>query len=428
MDQSKSEVKGLGLEKPNNRPVWKLVAGTIAGIALLALLRSNGPLERLTELPRGTNDWFFAVHQGRVYFQQYRRGPRYAVASIGVHGERPLQLLNVSVQPEELHFTDAGLFYTATEPVASLPRRLLADSPRQTTDSAGPSTTARPDPVDQRIWPRLPRKRKVWLPLDGGTPKELIPQERAASVQVRGGYCYWVRSTRTGPGQPLVLPKAERPWGDLLVAPLTGGPPRRIARVPDDIALQPCGEGVCWRDSSSSRPALLSTCPPDFSIEAFPNFRSSWPQALVGDRLCWLDAGANPSAPESQRRQSVASARRDGSDYRVLLDLGPGPNSTTRVNELFSDGQSLYFAIDRLTGPKTVRQIVRQQPEAGSKPETLFETTNVGLYPIGVDQGFLYLVSWEERENWFDWSQAGLRRRRVGALCRIRLSSGGGKS
>lgn len=428
MDQSKSEVKGLGLEKPNNGPVWKLVAGTIAGVALLALLHSNGPLERLTELPRGTNDWFFAVHQGRVYFQQYRRGPRYAVASIGVHGERPLRLLTLPVQPEELQFTDAGLFYTTTEPVVSAPRLSLAASPRPSTNNPAPTTTARPVSVDQRTWPRLPRKRKVWIPLSGGTPKELIPLERASSVQVRGGYCYWVRSARTGPGEPLVLPKAEKPWGDLLVAPLTGGPPRRIARIPDDSALQPCGAGVCWRDGSPNRRTLLSTCPPDFNIEAFPNFRASWPQALVGDRLCWLNAGADPPTPESQQRQSVASARRDGSDYRVLLDLGLRSNNTTRVNELFNDGPSLYFAIDRLTGSKPMRQIVRQRVEAGSKPETLLETTNVGLYPIGVDQGFLYLVSWEERENWFDWSQAGLRRRRVGVLCRVRLSSGGGKS
>jgi hypothetical protein len=38
-----------------------------------------------------------------------------------------------------------------------------------------------------------------------------------------------------------------------------------------------------------------------------------------------------------------------------------------------------------------------------------------------VARDYLYFVAWEERENWFDWSRAGLMRRRVGVLRRIRL-------
>jgi len=416
---------GTGLGKPVSLHLGRLLAGLTAAVLLVAVLRLTERSERLIELPRNATDAPVLVRAGRVFYQPLRRGPDFTLVGLPVQGGRPQRLIQdpaLTSRVERIQVNSAGIFYTFGEPGDPS----LNTGPGSSPMGVGASNTAQPTMPPVRVmgltrWPQLSRKRGRMAPIEGGSPQELIPDEYASTLQIREQYCYWIRSRRTG--DRLLTREVERPHGDLMVADLAGGPHRRLGRVPDDLLLQPCGAGICWRQDSDSYSALLTCGPPDFSIEAFPHFPPGSTPVWLGDRLFWLQDDATAPASVAPRFHLLMSARRDGSDRRLLWDADTRGNPSGSLNGLFDDGRDLFFIADRLASNKLTRAITRYRLAPMSKPEILLRTAGVAnaFRTISVDGGYLYLINWEERENWLDWSRAGLMRRRVGVLRRIRL-------
>lgn len=396
----------------------------------MGFLRSQNRVERLFELPRGGGidlaGGFVAVRDGEVYFTQFHRRSAFTLAAIPLRrGPSDLRILLEGTGkrvPDLVQLAGGRIVYLVTDtlpgsvaPSSGAPtsRTALLPSPDGPEFSRFPAGGARARPDRRRAW---------WLPRTGGEPQELIPNEVTSTILVSGEYCYWVRQPHGGRRRRLTRAEFTAPTGELLAVPLSGGPPRRIARVPEYVALSTCGSGICWRAGTPPQSALFTTGPPDFEIEAVPGYPAVASPIWIGDRLYWLDGGAPQPPTEAPRGASLVSTRRDGTDRQILYGANYNPDAPQQLSLLLDDGQSLYFCADRMVGGKLQRSFMRRSLTANEQPELLLQTSLPSLRPLAAEAGYLYLISWEERENWFDWSARGLLRRRVGVLSRIPLA------
>lgn len=410
--------------KTRRNPLGGAVIALVAAALLCGLLRSPNREEHLLELPRGAgigpSGGFVAVQGNRVYFSQYRRRQPFALASVSLQdGPRTSQELPSGFgprPPDTIQLYPDRIVYLANELLARPPGNPGLSPTSDFRDLNAPREPPAPLRPDAEPVTTVERRRAWWIPLAGGMLQELLPEERTPSLQVSGGHCYWVRRPTRATNQPA----GALPVGELLAKPLDRGATRRIGRVPENLSLLPCGDGICWRMGTGRHSALFTAGPPDFAVEAFPGFPQVAAPAWIGDRLYWLDGSAPVPPGDPPRGRSLVSTRRDGSDRQVLYDIGFSPDAYTQINELLSDGQDLYFCADRSVRGKHQRRILRYRLTE-RRIEQLLQTSTPALRPLGTDSGYLYLVSWEERENWFDWSPQGLLRRRVGILHRILL-------
>jgi hypothetical protein len=199
--------------------------------------------------------------------------------------------------------------------------------------------------------------------------------------------------------------------------------------VPWDARLQSREGCLFWLGEPawpSLERVLRSYRPGNHRAVVFQRFFGDSAPAVCGDRFYW-SSGTRLAPPGRERLgPAVISARPDGSDARVLLDLRAHPSLEAPVAFLGVHRDRLYCTFQtkarrRSPGdPATVPVLCRIRPERPDPVERLKELP-AEIAHATFDGDYCYFVAREHQENWLDWSQEGLSGQTVPVLYRCRL-------
>jgi hypothetical protein len=376
---------------------WPLLA--LAALALWVIARSlqGAASERLRSLPVELHA--FTVRDGVLLVT--------ARDSIGLTGVVATGgASRVLVPPSRTTGTASGTFLTPSGAVFRME------------ETATPSAPGSPWAMFG-LGPAGSRTRLWAASLDGTPARELLPELRMERAVPSGDTCFWLR--KTGPDRSIAAPW-QRPRS-LVATPLTGGRSRELARGLNALTLlEPLGGGVSWsvprRDLRHSDRYLA--LPPEFEVAVV---RDCFGQPeLVNDRLYWLHYVPTPfSQGRVQPAQlELTSAATDGSDRRVLLNLLGHPEWQPRARLLGGHGGLVYWLLypqgrrNEMVLPKLCAV-----SEAGIRPVARLRAEVISTW---LDGGYLYYTVEERRENWLDWSAAGLQHQRAVVLYRTHLT------
>jgi len=264
-----------------------------------------------------------------------------------------------------------------------------------------------------------PRRARLWsAALDGGPARELLTELEMEGAVASGGNGFWLQ--RSGRSEP----DGSQPRLRLMTAPLAGGRSREIWSGPAAPTwLEPMGGGVSWavlRRGSFQMDRYVAL-PPNFDLELVPDC-SGRPDVL-DDRLYWLHSVPKQYFGGALARLELTTTRLDGGDRKVIADLLNSP-------EWLPEGR--FLGVHR---GRAYCLLFRRSRQSKSAPPTLCAIDQMGIQPLTTlrdepgpswfDEGYLYYTRPERRENWFNWSQAGLTLKTVRILHRVRLPHGG---
>jgi hypothetical protein len=236
--------------------------------------------------------------------------------------------------------------------------------------------------------------------------------ERATPLAVRGGTLYYSN-------------------GGLWAVPVKGGKPRHLGNAGDPRLIPPHEALLdAPQEASLFLAAVQRTYPRRLAVgiegkihlvELAPPYMRTAPVQLAArretlrtlheGRYYWLER----DSPPGEVLWSLASSRTDGSDAHRVISLDAHPPLFTW---LIAKRQHLYYCA---AVPGTSRgRLIRLSPPGFTR------TPVTGTYgnpfaSVWMDGDYLYFVSREQRENWFDWSPEGLRLRLIPVLHRYRM-------
>jgi hypothetical protein len=266
-------------------------------------------------------------------------------------------------------------------------------------------------------------RARLWsVALDGQAAHELLPELKMAQAVPAGDQCYWLRAGADARKTETSRGGARLPHFDLMVTPLRGGNSRTIALgLSSFVRLEPLGHGVSW---SVPRPGTWRSdrylaLPPEYAVRVALEC-SGTPELLAG-RLYWFDQGAGsaPGNPGSMRVKLVSAAE-SGDDRSELLELSGNATWEERGRLLGIHQGRLYALLYRRSAkPGALERPMLCEIRDNSIGEVASLRARIGS--TWLESGCLYYTAEERRENWLDWTQAGLIPKRAQVLYRIQL-------
>lgn len=398
-----------------------LALSLLAGVGLLLALRqSGGNAERVREF--GSRDGYpVTVLDGVIYYlapDRLNLDVRSVPVRGGPHRQIYFQRFDGDRSPgfgeplyDLIRISGDGIFFRTREPFRL--RASLADS--------GQPLAPRPG---VRLYEPL-RPVRLWrVPLSGGLPEELSPKIRTHQVHVSRDTVYWVDSELKDLTRPIVKPESWKPRQELFAAPLSGGPPRKVARLPAVYGwLRVSSRGIYWRaDADLQSWLLVGARAPDFLPRPINDYPYNYELPCeTGNRLYWVDRAPGGYGESHQ----IVSTAPDGSDRRVELDVDPQRQGKTFISQLTDLGPSFCFLRHHYSGSarggfREERALWRFPSDGPGKPQRLVRSLpQKSVQLLAEDEGYVYYLADDLRENWFDWSPRGLMARPVRQLFRI---------
>jgi hypothetical protein len=229
------------------------------------------------------------------------------------------------------------------------------------------------------------------------------------------------------PAAPALVPE---PSSDLMAAPLDGRPARRLAAdLKGNVDLVGIGDYVYLRSGYSPD----SLVPADLQRFHFDDpghvllrdVPGPAPSFELDGRLYWLEQ----TGPRGiSGAHSIVTTSRDGSDRRILFRMRPGARTRRtlfdlstyrgRVYCILAEPQAAVGAPARVQGRLFFCQV---HPDREDPLVKLCTLAPQSLSRVWFDGRCAYFAASEIRDDWWDWSPEGLRKRPVTAIYRYRL-------
>lgn len=402
---------GTAAARPARRgihPTGLVAAAAVAtGFGLFVLARSSNAPQRMFEFRGRTS--LIGIQNGYAYLQEWQRRPVRITLIREVPLNRKAPSREVTRGPGEPgtfinpRITNAGLIYLTElgDPASDQGEANLSRPPRQ--------------------FARYGLRR---TPLTGGPPLVVTNQAQGSPV-VSATRCYWIRSSGPSPERPSKV----RRMAELVSCSLTGGPIEWVARVPEPVVLAPSPTGIYWivSDSLPGKPKdLVYHSPAEARFSLLPDFTGSTEPVELDGRVYWIeDTGAgHPPGEAGSSNSRIYSVGLDGSERRLSFDLRSLPGTRGVLGTLASFHGKLYcwlLPVDHDFSPNGTPDLCRidlgVHPALVRIHRLLPNISGRGFF----DGGYYYFVCSDRRENWFDWSPAGLTPRSVQTLYRVPL-------
>lgn len=268
-------------------------------------------------------------------------------------------------------------------------------------------------------------------PLQGGAPEEvnLLPGGTPpvfSSLGVIGNRIFWTRRRNLSPAEaaafrrngkpPLFMPAHHELW-----VTRVGGPAVLLyAGVFQYARLTPSGHGVYWRlvrpaspHGSESRDLLYVAADSlKVTLRRAVSFEPATAPVFYRGRVYWINdpagLGVEPGESDFGGRRDLVSAKPDGSDMRVVLNLATASQVNYRLGRLYAYGGRLYATLleQRAGGPNPIyfHYLCFVDPDRDPAITRLTRLPR-RLAERGVfDSGYYYFLVNEPRDSLFDWS------------------------
>lgn len=391
-----------------------LALSSLGALWILSRAFTGSGIERLA--PLSPSDWgLLGVRKDYAYVERNRE-----VVGLPIRGGRSRVLTSIPDSPAlGVHVTlnESALLVAQVEAGKTEERTVeLPDGGRLTTRAVlSPS-----------------RARFSEVPLEGGPAHQfpvVIPGEHRVVI---GRECFWIRG-QPDRLEPVLHPDRFHrfrsiPRSEVVATPLEGGPTRVLAsRVPWGTDLQAAGGYLLWlsEQAGSSYPVLHSYRPGDSRVTVLRRFPSTEVPEVHDGRFYWM-AGRIPGLPTPSPGEptGLVSARPDGSDRRVIVDIDAEPSLQTPARVLGGNQGSLYCTfqtLSRFRGRPAMVPVLCRIRAGHNGPLERVKELPPETQILSFDGHYCYFVVAEHPENWFDWSREGVGVQNVRVLYRCRL-------
>jgi hypothetical protein len=371
----------------------------VTAIVVLAVMRLGlaSRYERVLQLQTGRSWQFQTVRNGKIFILS-RDEQNLTLHAFEPHAAGDIVALDPvppNSQTEDIHqlaFEGADLYYVR--------------EPR-------PVSKLVPAPVD----PNNPRRLKRVRRISGGSKAPATMLEVGSEVQLM----------LLGSDAFLVTPSQKKPQvgasgREIWLRSLARRTQRKIGTLPAgvDCALGP--HGISYVVDTKGEKALLHLGRGAERIERMPNPPAS-ARLDTENGTFWVEP-----APKRGRQRLAWSPYREAG--KELLAEWSARSNAESVHLVEKRGPYVYLLLvgthsAHVLGSSSATTLARVRTSGGGGLEKVAALPQGALPPGAFDGDYYYFECAERRENWLDWSAAGLRPQLQTAVYRIRLNEKG---
>jgi len=366
-----------------------LVLAAAAGAAVL--LGSRSRCERV--LPYATSPpWQFeTVKDGRIFLSLQDRtgvvvrsypatgGPGRLVVSEPSEGDNTDRMFNFKVMSDRVYYV-----------------------------LGSPTSTSRDMPQDAHAHPRRARMQR----LSGGAPETLLTENGGVSISFGSKFAFItvpIDDPRLMPGE------VSR---ELWLQPLPRGPRQRVAIIPPRAIALVGSDGMSYLASEPPNQELVHLREADQELRTYPVAGAvSWLETENG--LVWV----RDEPAERGVRRAIMRTAYDAESPTVLAEW-PVTAEGDGVALVAARGDIVFFLTARVAGDgmfsASSRISLWRSPSGSDTHPKLITALPTGAHgPGALDGDYFYFDCREARENWLDWSPAGLRTQQAASVQRV---------